>query len=162
MCLCHKKLTFVLDGVLDCVISIFRRDLDEKWSLTKVKFTLEQGTNAQTGSILFPQPRRTDGVVVNATPLSLYPREWPGTHCIGGWVGPQDRSGRVRNLLPPPGFDPRTFQHVASRYTDWAIPAPNMAALMAWNLCTHITSLLNFMQLWPDGRNDRNWLPLME
>ena len=25
---------------------------------------------------------------------------------------------------PPPGFDPRTVQPVASRYTDWAIPAP--------------------------------------
>jgi hypothetical protein len=23
---------------------------------------------------------------VNATPLSLYPRERPGTHCIGSWV----------------------------------------------------------------------------
>jgi hypothetical protein len=26
---------------------------------------------------------------------------------------------------PPPGFDPRTVQPVASRYTDWAIPAHN-------------------------------------
>ena len=26
---------------------------------------------------------------------------------------------------PPPAFDPRTVQPVASRYTDWAIPAPN-------------------------------------
>ena len=25
--------------------------------------------------------------VVNATPLPTYPRERPGTHCIGGWVG---------------------------------------------------------------------------
>jgi hypothetical protein len=25
--------------------------------------------------------------------------------------------------LAPPGFDPRTFQPVASRYTDYAIPA---------------------------------------
>jgi hypothetical protein len=25
---------------------------------------------------------------------------------------------------PPPGFDPRTVQPVASRYTDWATPAP--------------------------------------
>jgi hypothetical protein len=33
--------------------------------------------------------------------------------------GPQGRSGR----LPPPGFDPRTFQPVANRYTDYAIPA---------------------------------------
>jgi hypothetical protein len=26
--------------------------------------------------------------------------------------------------LAPPGFDPRTFQPVANRYTDYAIPAP--------------------------------------
>ena len=37
--------------------------------------------------------------------------------------GPQDRSGRVRKTLSPPGFDPRTAKPVASRYTDWAIPA---------------------------------------
>ena len=34
--------------------------------------------------------------------------------------GPQGRSGQVRNISPPPGFDPRTVQPVASRYTDWA------------------------------------------
>ena len=38
--------------------------------------------------------------------------------------GPQDRSGRERKISPSPGFDPRTVQPVASRYTDWAIPAP--------------------------------------
>ena len=32
--------------------------------------------------------------------------------------GPQ-----AENLAPPPGFDPRTDQPVASRYTDWAIAA---------------------------------------
>jgi hypothetical protein len=37
--------------------------------------------------------------------------------------GPQGRSGRVRKISPLPGFDPRTVQPVASRYTDWAIPA---------------------------------------
>ena len=33
---------------------------------------------------------------------------------------PQGRSGRVRKISPPPqlGFDPRTVQPVASRYTD--------------------------------------------
>jgi hypothetical protein len=36
--------------------------------------------------------------------------------------GPQGRSGRVRKISPPPGFDPQTVQLVASRYTDWAIP----------------------------------------
>jgi hypothetical protein len=33
-----------------------------------------------------------------------------------GW--PQGKTGR-----PPPGFDPRTVQPIASRYTDYAMPA---------------------------------------
>jgi hypothetical protein len=32
--------------------------------------------------------------------------------------GPQGRSGEVQKIAPPPGFDPRTVQTVASRYTD--------------------------------------------
>ena len=31
---------------------------------------------------------------------------------------PQDRPGQVRKISPPPGFDPRIVQPVASRYTD--------------------------------------------
>jgi hypothetical protein len=37
--------------------------------------------------------------------------------------GPQGRSGRVLKISLPPGFDPRNVQLVASRYTDYAIPA---------------------------------------
>ena len=37
--------------------------------------------------------------------------------------GRQDRSGRVRKTSLPPGFNTRTSQAVASRYTDWSIPA---------------------------------------
>ena len=33
---------------------------------------------------------------------------------------PQGRSGRVRKISPPPGFDPRTVKPIASRYTDYA------------------------------------------
>jgi hypothetical protein len=36
--------------------------------------------------------------------------------------GPQGWSGRLRKILPPLGFDPRTIQPVVSRYTDYAIP----------------------------------------
>jgi hypothetical protein len=52
-------------------------------------------------------------------PGRCLPREIPGTHCTGGWVGPRaglDRCGKYR---PPPGFDPRTVQPVTSRYTEW-------------------------------------------
>jgi len=34
--------------------------------------------------------------------------------------GPQSQSGKVRKISPPPGFDPRTVQPVASRYTEYA------------------------------------------
>jgi hypothetical protein len=37
--------------------------------------------------------------------------------------GPQGRLGRVRKISSPPAFDPRTFQPLASHYTNWAIPA---------------------------------------
>ena len=37
--------------------------------------------------------------------------------------GHQDRSRRVWKISLPPGYDPRTVQPVAYRYTDWAIPA---------------------------------------
>ena len=75
-----------------------------------VKFILEQTTNTH---------RARWGWVVNATPRPFYPRERPDTHCTGGWVGP--RAGiQVRKISPPPPpeFDPRTVQPVASRYTD--------------------------------------------
>ena len=58
------------------------------------------------------------GWMINATPRPLYPRERPGTHYIGGWVGPQGQSGRVRKISPLLRFDPQTVQPVASRYTD--------------------------------------------
>jgi hypothetical protein len=32
---------------------------------------------------------------------------------------PCARSGRVRKISPPPGFDPRTVQTVESRYIYW-------------------------------------------
>ena len=37
--------------------------------------------------------------------------------------GPQAWSGRERQASPPPVFDPRTVQAVASRCTDWVIAA---------------------------------------
>jgi hypothetical protein len=56
-------------------------------------------------------------------PAALPPGKRPGTHCIGGWVGPTagldgcEKSRRHRDSIPGP------TSQVASRYTDWAIPA---------------------------------------
>jgi hypothetical protein len=58
------------------------------------------------------------GWVVSTTPRPLYPRERPGTHYTGDWVGPMagldvcEKSRHHRDFF----FAPRTVQPVASRY----------------------------------------------
>jgi hypothetical protein len=51
-------------------------------------------------------------------PAALPPGKKPGTHYIGGWVGPRAGLYGSGKISPPPGFDPRTIQPVKSRYTD--------------------------------------------
>ena len=50
-------------------------------------------------------------------PTASPPGKRPSTHCIGGWVGPRASLDGYGKSRPPPGFDPRTLQPVASRYT---------------------------------------------
>ena len=86
----------------------------------KVKVTLEQATKAQT---------RSRGITIlsltsaldrdKATPRPLYPQERPGTHCIGGWVGPRAGLEGCGKIFAPWGIEPRTLQTMASRYVDW-------------------------------------------
>jgi len=54
-------------------------------------------------------------------PAALPPRKtrYPLYKRLGGPLG---QFGRVRKISPPPGFDPRTVQPVASLYTAYAIP----------------------------------------
>jgi hypothetical protein len=56
------------------------------------------------------------GREVSVTPRPLFTAgktRYPLYRRLGG---PQCRSGQVRKISPPPGFDPRTFQPVASRW----------------------------------------------
>ena len=93
----------------------------------KVKVALEQATNIQRESrgiaLLFLKPRHWMWVGGQHHPPAALPpgrTRYPLYRVLGG---PQGRSGRGRKISLPPGFDPRTFQSVASRYTDWAIAA---------------------------------------
>jgi hypothetical protein len=67
--------------------------------------------------------------VVSFKPLPLYPQgKSPRTHWIGGWVDrePVWKMWRRENSWPyrDSKSDPSVVQRVASRYIDWAIPAP--------------------------------------
>jgi len=44
------------------------------------------------------------GWVVNAAPRPLYSREWPSTHCTGGWVGPRGGLNVCGKSSPPTGI----------------------------------------------------------
>jgi hypothetical protein len=96
-----------------------------QWQKIKVKVILQQATKAQEGEYMYsftlssasaldgggwstPRPCR---FTTGKDPVPIYRR-------LGG---PQGRSGRVWKISSPPGFDLRTVQTVASRYTDWAI-----------------------------------------
>jgi hypothetical protein len=64
-----------------------------------------------------------DGGAERHAPAGLPPRltRYPSYRRLGE---PQVRSGRVRKILPPPGFEPRTVQPVASCCSNYPILAP--------------------------------------
>ena len=98
--------------------------------VNKVKWTLVQalrlctGRTAHRGSrgiaLHFLDHGTRKGWGVSVTPRPLFTPGKDPVSIVQGLGGPQGRSGQVRKISPPPGFDPRTVQRVASRYTDWA------------------------------------------
>jgi len=79
------------------------------------------------------------GWVVNATHRPLTPRKWTRHPLYRRPHGHQGRSGRVRKISPPPGLYPQTFQPVASRYIDCAMPAPSHTVLLQMDLANTFT-----------------------
>jgi len=84
-----------------------------RWNKGKGKAHPRTGHESQKGEFRYnftlPLTSALDGGgVVNAMLRPLYPRERPGTHCIGGWVGPRaglDRCGKSlphRDSIPGP------------------------------------------------------------
>jgi hypothetical protein len=112
----------------------------------KAKFTLEQATKAQMGemySCTLSSTSALDGVGCQRHSPATSPlgkTRYPLYRRVGG---PQGRSGRVQKISLPSGFDSRTVQPVASRYTDCAIPTTFAAAEV---------KMIMWKRLWHDGR----------
>jgi hypothetical protein len=73
-------------------------------------------------SCTFPSISGLEGVGVQRHGPAALPLGSTGTRYIGGWVGPSAGLDGWK-ISPPQGFEPLTVQPVASRCTDWAIPA---------------------------------------
>ena len=102
-----------------CICSLFLVKLKVKCTLVQA-LRLCTGRAAHRGSRGIALPFHDHGTRRRersaSCPGCSLPRE-SGTHCTGGWVGP--RAGMDgRKISPPPGFDPWTFQPVASHNTD--------------------------------------------
>jgi hypothetical protein len=87
----------------------------------KVNFTLQQAIKAQDVVEVqlnsFFNLRAGRGFVAISTPRPLYCRERDPLPIYRRLGGPQGPSGRLRKILPPPGFDPRTVRPVARHTT---------------------------------------------
>ena len=86
------------------------------------QITGHEGSKGERYSCTLSLTSAVDGVGVQRhVAVAFPPGKRPVTHCIEGWVGSQSRSGRVRKIPPPPGFDPLTVQLVVIRCTDCVI-----------------------------------------
>ena len=67
--------------------------------------------------------------MVKSTTQTLYLRERDPVPFIQGAVWAPGPASTVVENLPPPGFDPLTFQPVAIRHTDCAVPVLRMFSI---------------------------------
>jgi hypothetical protein len=95
------------------------------WNKVKAQFTLQQATTAERESrgiallcFIDLGTRRGEGSA--SRPGCFLPPEKTRYSLYRRLGGPQSQCGQVRKISPPPVFDPRTVQPVASRYTDCA------------------------------------------
>jgi hypothetical protein len=86
--------------------------------------------------------------MVSVTPRSLYPRQ-RGLGSIVQEVGWALRAGLdgCGKSCTLPGYDPRTAQPVASRYTDWAVPVHLIKSKRNLSLLRCSNSNLKFTKL---------------
>ena len=129
-----ERMRPILLSSVTCLAVPYSSILPHEWHdlrevKVKVKCTLVQalrlctGRTAHMGSrgvaLLFLDHGTRRGEGSTSRPgCSLLPGKtgYPLYRRLGGSQG---RSGQMRKISPPPGFDPRTVQSVASCYTDW-------------------------------------------
>jgi hypothetical protein len=81
-------------------------------------------------------------------PAALPPRKSPGTHWIGGWVGPRsslELQSKEKSFAPAGNQTP-TIQLIAHCYTDWGmqmITTPTYLGTTQYHTNTHAAAQIN-------------------
>jgi hypothetical protein len=117
----------------------FLTDLTRTQRDVKVKITLEQATKTQRGS---RGTTRCGWGGQHQAPAALPPGKRPGTHCIGGWVGPRaglDGCGKSRphrDSIPGPSTpEPVAIPTELSRPTHNGMYNSKMRNQRQWAVC---------------------------
>jgi hypothetical protein len=87
------------------------------------------------------------GWVVSITPRPrLIPGEGTtGTHCTGGWVGPQTQRPEEKSFASVGDRTP-VVKSVVRHYTDWAVPAPyKYCTVFFCSLCRLLVKRAEFL-----------------
>ena len=83
-----------------------------------MQFTLEESMKIQRYNSTLSLTLALYGVVSQRhVPAGFSPGKKAGTHCTVSWMGPRPMWAGAKKLAPP-GFNHRTVQPVASRYTE--------------------------------------------
>jgi hypothetical protein len=91
----------------------------------KTNFAVEQVMKEQRYSSTLSLTSALDGSGwLTPRPDRFTPGKESGYPSYRRLGGPQGRSGRVRDISLPPGFDSQSAQHVMGRYTNYAITTP--------------------------------------
>jgi hypothetical protein len=90
------------------------------------------------------------------TPAALPPGKTRYPLCRG-LGGPQSQSRRVWKISSQSGFDPRTVQPVACRYTDWSIVAHCATSTVIKAHVNKESKYIMHSTKWPNGVNTDWW-----
>jgi hypothetical protein len=71
--------------------------------------------------------------------------------------GPVGRSGQVRKISPPPGFDPLTVQPVDSRYINYATRPVLTVRIIQQNVVISLSVCCNTATIWDVGVGRRGY-----
>ena len=133
------------------LVALFRERSIDKWKV-KLKFHPRIDHEDPKGEYRYSSTLSLILVLDGAggqrhVPAALPPvySRYPLNRRLGG---PQGRSEQVWKISPPPGFDPRTIQVVARRYTDWAIPAPLDKVMPSQNILQRGNIAFKFPNEW--------------
>ena len=99
----------------------------------------------------------------SSDPAALYPWEWPGMHCTGGWVGPRPRmdmwgKSRPHRVSIPKSFSQQRVAIPTELYVFYTrVKSTFFVILCTRSLWSALTLILLMWRIWWAPNNASEW-----